>query len=86
MALLQQYFCLTLVTLGDWAWTILEQGLHNSIVVLHFARADAASSFAHAIPCGQAMQVLSCQEGLHSCDSARRKSYTSSYPLCACQK
>ena len=53
MTLLQQYFCPGLVTLGDWAWTNLEQeGLPNSIVLLRIARADAAFSFAHAIPFG----------------------------------
>ena len=86
-ALLQQYFCLVLITQGDWAWTNLEQeGLHNSIVLLHFAPTDAASSSAHATPLGLDMQVLRSQKAYIPCHSARRKSYISKYPLCACHE
>lgn len=86
-ALLQQYFCPVLVTLRDWVWTNLEQeGLHNSIVLLRFAPTDAASSCAHATPSGLVMQVLSYQKAYIPCHSARRKSYTGRYPLCACHE
>ena len=86
-ALLQQYFCPVLVTLGDWAWTNLEQeGLHNSIVLLRFAPTGAASTLAHATPPWLVMQVLSYQTAYISCHSARRKSYTSKYPPCACHE